>query len=331
MRIPELEYWALQVVDIVQGGQTLEDSRVELKRDWIEEKVAARQLAGLANAAKSDYVLWIVGLDEKEGVVAFDQGRWGDWWTKVTLSFDENVYPTAVERFVPTAYGVVLAILFDVRAKPFVIRDPNFGTVKGQVLQWEVPWREGVKTRSARRHELLVLLGPTLERIRFELLSGRVATVPSFRAKGAEFRLIVGVYAFPPTKQVVIPFYRCSGMVRFEHKEVTFGNVRLLEPVSGPARGIFDADTVERSSLTIRSTDDEVIINGPGRIDIEATFRLSSPDAFRTQRGWVLLELGGVPGSDAVVMEFGIAPRPDLERSGTRWLVERAGAKLPLY
>jgi hypothetical protein len=47
----EIEAWALRVIDSVKAGAPNEDSRVELKREWIEPKKAARRLAAHANAA----------------------------------------------------------------------------------------------------------------------------------------------------------------------------------------------------------------------------------------------------------------------------------------
>ena len=42
-----------------------EDARVELKADWIDESKMARRLAGHANAANGEHVLWLFGVDEK--------------------------------------------------------------------------------------------------------------------------------------------------------------------------------------------------------------------------------------------------------------------------
>lgn len=66
MRQIEIEAWVLRVIEQVKRGQSNEDSRVELKARWIEPEKAARQIAGHANAARGDKILWIIGLDEKK-------------------------------------------------------------------------------------------------------------------------------------------------------------------------------------------------------------------------------------------------------------------------
>jgi len=57
------------VIDCVKKGQPNEDFLVELKRDWIEKGKAARRIAGHANAARGENILWLIGVDEKQGVI----------------------------------------------------------------------------------------------------------------------------------------------------------------------------------------------------------------------------------------------------------------------
>lgn len=69
MRMNDIENWALKIIDRVQSSQPVEDSRVELKAQWpVELNKAARQIAGHANAAHGESILWLIGIDEKEGV-----------------------------------------------------------------------------------------------------------------------------------------------------------------------------------------------------------------------------------------------------------------------
>ena len=70
MNPARLEAWALQVVDRIKAHQPNEDSRVECKRVWIAEHwEVARQLAGHANAARGEVLLWLIGVDEIDGVI----------------------------------------------------------------------------------------------------------------------------------------------------------------------------------------------------------------------------------------------------------------------
>lgn len=69
MRTHELENWVLCLIERVNVKQGVEDTRVELKTEWIEPKKAAWGLAGHANAASGEPVLWVIGVDEDRGVV----------------------------------------------------------------------------------------------------------------------------------------------------------------------------------------------------------------------------------------------------------------------
>jgi hypothetical protein len=80
MRSPEqVEAWVLPIVDRVRERRSIEDDRVELKADWPDIEKAARRVAGHANAAGGGSVLWIIGIDERRGVVPFagvDPAMW---------------------------------------------------------------------------------------------------------------------------------------------------------------------------------------------------------------------------------------------------------------
>lgn len=69
MKPLEVKSWALTVVERVRSFQPTEDSRVECKASWLDVKNIARQLAGHANAAKGEPILWLIGVDEKGATV----------------------------------------------------------------------------------------------------------------------------------------------------------------------------------------------------------------------------------------------------------------------
>jgi integrase len=66
MDAARIEAWALEIVDRLKAGQPIEDIRVEVKREWVTPERTARRLAGHANAARGDAILWLVGLDERD-------------------------------------------------------------------------------------------------------------------------------------------------------------------------------------------------------------------------------------------------------------------------
>lgn len=146
-------------MDAVHEGNSVEDSRVELKGDWIEPHKAARRLAGHANSARGEPILWIIGLDEQVGVVDLDHDDLAEWVPQVEAYFD-GISPSLTELVVPTENGPVLALAFETDRAPFVTKNPVFGQPGGGPVAWEVPWREGTAVRSATRAELIRLLAP---------------------------------------------------------------------------------------------------------------------------------------------------------------------------
>jgi hypothetical protein len=88
MRTHEIENWALRAIERVELRQPNEDSRVEIKVEWLEPKRAARRIAGHANALRGEPVLWIIGVDEQSGVIGASQNELSTWWEQVKAQFD---------------------------------------------------------------------------------------------------------------------------------------------------------------------------------------------------------------------------------------------------
>jgi len=84
----QIEARALEAYDLVSSGARREDSGVELKADWPTPDKAARRIAGHANAARGEDILWIVGLDEARGVCPFAPEELANWWSQVRAVFD---------------------------------------------------------------------------------------------------------------------------------------------------------------------------------------------------------------------------------------------------
>jgi hypothetical protein len=166
----QIESWVWDVVIRLRSRQPIEDTRVELKREWTDPAKAARHIAGLANAAGGDQVLWIIGLDEKaeEPVIGVATAEYSNWWSHVCSRFDE-LAPHVEELTVPVDDKTLMALLIDTDRAPFVTTNPSFGTEKTSIER-EVPWREGQHTRSARRSDLIRLLAPRTARVEADVL-----------------------------------------------------------------------------------------------------------------------------------------------------------------
>src|SRR5262249_13355413 len=142
MKPIEIEAWALRVLEMVESRQRVEDSAVELKADWLEPAKAARRLAGHANAARGERILWLVGVDEDQGIVGARNEELSKWFPSVSSHFDA-VTPALRDLQVHYKNKVITALSFDTARAPYLVKNPNFGKLAGECAQWEVPWREG--------------------------------------------------------------------------------------------------------------------------------------------------------------------------------------------
>jgi hypothetical protein len=158
----QIEAWALDVIERVDSGASVEDSRVELKAEWPEPQKAARRIAGHANAARGAEILWLIGVDEDRGVVGAEANEFAAWFPQVEAGFD-GLAPAHTELHVPTTGQTVVAMLFETERAPFVVKNPAYGRTGGGSVELEVPWRDGTRIRSARRSELVRLLSPLAE------------------------------------------------------------------------------------------------------------------------------------------------------------------------
>src|SRR5262245_51170705 len=120
MKSLELESWVQAVVRRLHTGVN-EDARVELKSVWLPPEKAARQLAGHANSLHGESILWVIGLDEKNGVVGADKTEFSTWWSQVQAQFD-GVSPSVTPLNVPVKEVEVMGLLFDTSRFPFVVK-----------------------------------------------------------------------------------------------------------------------------------------------------------------------------------------------------------------
>ena len=165
----EIEAWVIRIVDQVRNNHPNEDARVELKAAWPETYKAARQIAAHANSARGENILWIIGLDEKKGVIGVDNKELSNWYSQVESYFDD-IAPELIDLNIHVGRQTLIALLFFTDRAPFVVKNPAYGTKDGGSVELEVPWREGRKTRSARRGDMIRLLEPLLHQPLIEVL-----------------------------------------------------------------------------------------------------------------------------------------------------------------
>jgi len=153
----------------------IEDDRVEVKREMsVNTHGNARQLGGLANAAGSEWVLWILGIDEKARTLHPFEGEVSSWWKSVSRNFVGQAPALEHQPIVRTSHGQVQALLFNVQRRPYIVRVQEHGSIKGVKASSEVPWREATATRTATREDLLRILVPRRHLPEFEVRSARL-------------------------------------------------------------------------------------------------------------------------------------------------------------
>jgi len=154
----QLETRVLELVDAVRGGDRIEDDLVECKSRWPSTD-KARQLAGSANSARGDPLLWILGLDENaRQVVPINDQDPAQWWSQIQARFDQDIAPALTMHLrVPVGENeAVIALLFATDRAPYLVK------ASGGSPEREVPIRDGTRTRSAHRDELIRMMTPLL-------------------------------------------------------------------------------------------------------------------------------------------------------------------------
>lgn len=281
----QLEAWVLSIYDSVKTGVLVEDSRVELKAGWIQEEKAARRIAGHANASMGEQILWIIGIDEKEGVVELDQNEFSNWWASVSSYFNGDA--PSVENFVVhTEDGSVMALLMDSSAAPFVVKNPMYGKPGAGSVEYEVPWREGTSIRSARRPDLIRLLSPIQLLPEVEVLS---ATLQLREEEGREDKYNEGlldiqksnhlqwsvyftVYVAPKSKDpVVFPIHKTVCCLLHRNTLMSKDWAKKWERYGTPSYYVAGGNS-HKDSVSVETTSGEAIIYLPGQLKYEVTF-----------------------------------------------------------
>jgi hypothetical protein len=174
VRPQQLEARVIGLVDLVLAGGRIEDDLVECKRQWPDpqQRSSSRQLAGHANKARGEPILWIIGLDENShALTQLDMVEVADWWAAVASRFDPPAPELEHHLIVHIGEGqAVTALRFLTDRSPYVI----LGGGESGSLEREVPIRDGTRTRSARRDELLRLLIPAVAPPSAQLLAAKL-------------------------------------------------------------------------------------------------------------------------------------------------------------
>lgn len=324
MRSLEIETWVLRVIGQVERGAHAEDGLVELKSKWPSPETAARQIAALANAARGEPVLWIIGVDETTGVCGADPAELANWFSTVRSRFDQ-VYPEVQDLNVPASGQTVVALLFQTDRAPYLVKNSAFGSVKGDAVEWEIPWREGRKTRTANREALLRMLGPLVQLPDVECLSCSLSVRDEPHKDGGSYQrwyFDASLYVVPRGEALVIPFHRCVLTAAFEGGASidNWPTLRLTPPYSIRMAGREMGSRVD--SLTVESSSAEVIIQGPGKVQVMAD--VTNPLASFRLDGSVsiALRLNAIGANAASVLTVELTPKGPKNASKAEWVFD---------
>jgi hypothetical protein len=202
----ELHEWAKKVICCAKEGRPIEDSYVEVKSELPKDfEHAARQLAGHANAASGENILWLIGIREDGTLVGAKKEELAKWYPRVHKRFD-GPYPRLLKMLNISAKGkTAVAMLFSTADLPYLVNNAKGGR--------EVPWREGNFTRPCTRTELVSMLADSVNLPQADFLSGSLFALESGLGRNLTyyFRLRVEFYLKPKTsKPLTIPIHDCE-------------------------------------------------------------------------------------------------------------------------
>lgn len=252
MTLLQIEAWARNIISQIENGRPYEDSRVELKREWPDDPVkAARQIAAHANAARGASILWLVGIDQRAGVVGATPRDLANWWPQVVSAFD-SVAPSVRDLVITHENCTVTALHMETDRAPYVVTVPG-----GQQISHEVPWRDGTRTRSAKRDDLVRLLVPLQVVPMIDVLGATMQMSGPNANSMREIQARLTFYLTPLTSaRIVIPRHTCELDVH-----VLGGNEKVLR---------LDVDDFARDAqcAMIHVTSSQAVFDGPALLAI---------------------------------------------------------------
>lgn len=286
MKSLEIESWALRVLEQIESKQRVEDLRVELKSEWPSDiQKTARQLAGHANSARGENTLWIIGADEGRSVVtgaAYED--LAKWFPQVQSEF-EGLAPSLTDINIKRKDKTIAALCFDTSRFPYVVKNPVFGQKSGGPVEFEVPWREGTRTRTATRSDMVLMLSPLIGMPRIQVLSGELRFIAASPHTGnPHLELMVLTYvSVPDSTPITFPFHKCSSILTIVGHAIPDAlNVRLTtlrvrrQQLQAKMDGGPAFPTVRIIHDAIEPTEDEVVIRGCGKMLVEG--RMEVPE-----------------------------------------------------
>jgi hypothetical protein len=299
----DLENRVLRIVDRVLRGEPVESSCVELKTIWMPPKEAARAIGAMCNAAGGEPVLFLVGVDEKSASIpGVPVAELADWWARVQREFDREAPGLEKSLAVHIAGATVMALLFDTTRAPFVVNNPVNGLTGSGPVKFEVPWREGNATRSARREDLIRLLVPAVKLPELEVID---ADAMFYSDGGAVWNIsaTLEVYAIARVRTILIG-HRSSVVITPKH--LGPADCRLLRRTFGEQSWPDPSPPPPRDVVLDRPGSFQFVLEGPTScigpvLPTELSIAVEFGMADSTLRPAISARLVQVPGPEGIV------------------------------
>ncbi|WP_437484695.1 hypothetical protein WME75_45565 [Sorangium sp. So ce1014] len=269
----QLQARVIRILDRVVRDAPIEDSYVELKRQWpdaTEEKRYdfTRQIAAHANAAGGTDILWIIGAHDKSASVEGAKNDELAVWLDIFKSHFEGLAPDLLESVV-VEYGnvSVVALRFDTSMAPYVLKG-----LKSKEMQRparEVAWREGTSARTARREDLIRMLAPIetmpiIELIYCALDQGGYHNDP-------QIGLLFEMYVYTKAGQrVTFPLHKCAVAIGSADSvaDILWVPMRITRIVASLHRDVSVSSRID--SKTVIESASETIVVGSGMVTLGA-------------------------------------------------------------
>jgi hypothetical protein len=185
---------------------------------------------------RGEEILWVVGPDEKAGkIYNVEYSEFSTWWGKVHGCFDEMLAPVCSQHLPIPLDGdtTIVAMLFETDRAPYVVKNSD-----GGAITYEVAWRDGERTRSAHRSELLKILSPLQRVPKVEITDGKLQVNVEDGGRRTRFKLDLDLYVIPlDDRGVYLPARHTSASLRIDDALVAVTGI-MLNPfrTSGDAR-----------------------------------------------------------------------------------------------
>lgn len=315
----QLAQLVIDHADRVKAKQPNEDSLVELKSKFVEPREIARSIAGHANAARGQRILWIIGLDEDAGVIGADMTELANWYPQLRAEFDGAAPELVFDKCVANVDDrTLVALLFDTTLAPYVIKNPKRGEAKSGPIDLEVPWRQGRRTMSAKQEHILRILTPLEFTPNYEVAGCTFKPDTHLESVKQKMHVLADIYVSPSSsdRSIIIPMRGCRVDLRVKGSDLIVPmSLRRIIPSAHPLLN-WDSKTVVESAY-------ETIVKGSGMITVWASIESSkSPPPETTLE--VLIAITAINSNEARLppIELVSAGPPRIGMWGTDWIMK---------